>query len=214
MRSVGLTGSVAAGKSEVARAWREEGVPVVSADELAREVVEPGSPGLAEVVDAFGPDVLADDGTLDRDRLRSRVFDDPEARRRLEGILHPRIARRRGEWMREREAEGADLVAAEIPLLFEAGLEGDFDVVVVVDAPREERLRRVVEGRGVEPDEAERIMAAQMDPAAKRRRADRVIENRGSLEDLREEARRALTWIRREDPAGQEGRPRPEERDR
>lgn len=196
MRSVGLTGSLAAGKSEVADVWRAEGVAVISADELARRVVAPGSEGLREVVDAFGGGVLQDDGSLDRAVLRERVFDDPSERSRLEGILHPRIGRLREEWMRDREAEGAALVASEIPLLYETGLEDRFDEIVVVDASPEERLRRLVEVRGLDPEEAERMMASQMDPAEKRRRADHVIVNDGTLGDLREEARTVLERIR------------------
>jgi len=195
--TVGLTGSVASGKSTVARVWEEEGVPVVSADELARRVVEPGSPGLAEVVEAFGDRVLAPDGTLDREALRRRVFRDPEERRRLEGILHPRIEALRRRWMESRRREGAALAVAEIPLLFEAGRAGDFDVVVVVDASPEERLRRMVEGRGLDRDEAERIMESQMDPAEKRERADRVVENDGSRAELERAARALLDELRR-----------------
>lgn len=196
MRSVGLTGSLAAGKSAVADVWRAEGVAVISADELARRVVAPGSEGLREVVEAFGSGVLRDDGSLDRDVLRERVFGDSSERRRLERILHPRIGRLREEWIRDREAEGAALVASEIPLLFETGLEDRFDEIVVVDASPEERLRRLVEVRGLDPEEAGRMMASQMDPAEKRRRADHVIVNDGTLGDLRVEARAVLERIR------------------
>ncbi len=192
MLTVGLTGSVASGKTSVARIWRDEGVPVVSADELARRVVEPGTDGLREVVDAFGREVLRPDGTLDRDALRDRVFRDDDARRRLESILHPRIAELRERWMAGRAGEGAPLAVAEIPLLFEVGAVGDYDVTVVVHAPDAERLRRLVEDRGLEPDEARRIMESQMDPEEKRRRADRVVVNDGSLEELEARARTLL----------------------
>lgn len=188
MLSVGLTGNVASGKSSVARLWRDAGVPVVSADNLSRTATEPGSEGLEEVVRAFGEDVLADDGTLDRAALRDVVFRDDDARHRLEEILHPRIRDLREAWLREREAEGEPLVVSEIPLLFETGMETAFDLTVLVDASREERLRRLVEDRGLEADEAERIMDAQMDPAEKRRRADLVVENDGTLQDLRARA--------------------------
>jgi dephospho-CoA kinase len=181
---VGLTGNVASGKSTVARVWAEAGVPVVSADDLAREAVAPGSPGLEEVVAGFGRGVLRGDGTLDRDALRDRVFRDPEARERLEGILHPRIRALRGAWLRDRAAEGASLVVSEIPLLFETGLQGEVDVIVFVDAPEAERRRRLVEDRGILPGEAERIMASQGDPAEKRRLSHHVLVNDGSLEAL------------------------------
>ncbi len=196
---VGLTGNVASGKSTVARIWAEAGVPVVSADDLAREVVRPGGPGLARVVEAFGDDILDSRGGLDRDRMRDLVFRDPEARRRLESILHPLIAAERDRWLAEQQAAGADLVVAEIPLLFEAGLEGEVDRVVIVDAPEEERLRRMVEDRGQDPAEARRILAAQLPASGKRERAHHVLENRGSPGELRGAALSLLDELRRLD---------------
>ncbi len=196
MLSVGLTGNVAAGKSRVASLWAERGVPVVSADELARAVVEPGTSGLDAVREAFGEGVVAADGTLDRGALRRRVFDDDEARRRLEGILHPLIRARREEWIAARRSEGHRLVVSEIPLLFEAGLDAGVDVTVVVDAPEEERLRRMIEDRGLPEEEARRIMAAQMDPAEKRARADLVVDNGGTLEELEARAEAVLAALR------------------
>ncbi len=196
MIRVGLTGNAGAGKSTVGRAWAEAGVPVIDADLLAREVVAPGTEGLREVVAAFGRGVLGPDGALDREALRDRVFRDPALRRRLEAILHPRIARRRAGWEEARRREGARVVVSEVPLLFEAGLEGAFDVVVFVDAPEEERMRRLQEGRGLEPDEARRILASQGDPAAKRDRADHVLSNAGSIEELRGAAMELLDRLR------------------
>jgi dephospho-CoA kinase len=193
---VGLTGNVASGKSEVARVWAEEGVPVMSADELARDAVAPGTPGLDEVVEAFGPEIVREDGTLDRDRLRRRVFADPEARRRLERILHPRIARLRDEWIGRLEEEGVEMAVSEVPLLFEAGLEAAFDVIVVVHAPEDLRRRRLVEDRGLPPAEAERIMAAQGDPDEKRSRAHHVLVNDGTREELRRRAGELLARLR------------------
>jgi dephospho-CoA kinase len=190
--NVGLTGNVASGKSTVARQWARAGIAVVSADELSRQVVAPGKPGLARVVEAFGEDVLADDGSLDRAAVRARVFSDPEERRRLEAILHPLITQRRARWLEEREAEGYRLLVSEIPLLFEVGLEGEFDRVVVVHTSAEERLRRLVEGRGLDPDEARRIMQAQGDPEEKRRQADHVLGNDGTPEELARTARALL----------------------
>ena len=184
-RSVALTGNVAAGKSAVAAIWRDEGVPVISADALARDAVVPGSEGLAEVVAAFGPDVLTPAGELDRPRVRDRVFRDADARRTLEGILHPRIARLRSDWARARADEGHALVVSEVPLLFEAGLENDFDVTVLVDAPEATRLARLVDQRGLDHGEAVRIVGAQMDAAEKRSRADFILENDGTVEELR-----------------------------
>ncbi|NIP60070.1 MAG: dephospho-CoA kinase [Gemmatimonadetes bacterium] len=196
MLTVGLTGSVASGKSTVARVWAEAGVPVVSADELARRAVRPGSSGLEEVARAFGEEILAPDGSLDRGALRRRVFRDEKARRRLEGILHPRIEALRRRWIEERREEGAPLVVAEVPLLFEVGLADDFDVTVVVHAGREERLRRLVEERGLAEDEARRMIDAQLDPEEKRRRADVVLENDGTIAELEERADRLLDRLR------------------
>ncbi|MEJ2203502.1 MAG: dephospho-CoA kinase [Gemmatimonadota bacterium] len=196
MLSVALTGNVAAGKSAVAEAWAEAGVPVISADELARRVVAPGSTGLEAVRDAFGEGAFAPDGTLDRDALRRVVFGDEEARRRLEAILHPRIWALRSEWLDEQRTAGAPLVVSEIPLLFETGREGDFDLTVLVDAPEQERTRRLVELRGLGLEEARRIMAAQMDPAMKRTRADIVLDNDGTLEELTWRAQDVLAALR------------------
>ena len=196
LRSVGLTGNVAAGKTAVAAIWRDRGVPVISADALARDVVVPGSEGLAEVVATFGPDVLTPTGDLDRAAVRDRVFRDPVARRRLEEILHPRIARLRSAWTQARVDEGHRLVVSEIPLLFEADLEGDFDTTVLVDAPEAVRLGRLVDHRGLAHDEAVRIVRAQMDPAEKRRRADFILENEGTLGELRAAALALLPVLR------------------
>lgn len=196
MISVGLTGNVASGKSSVARMWADAGVPVVSADALAREAVSPGSPGLAEVVAAFGTDIVAADGSLDRAQLRAVVFSDPAARQRLEEILHPVIWRLRSAWLNERRAEGRRLVVSEIPLLFETGREADFDVVVFVDAPEEVRLRRITEDRGLSEEEGRAIMAAQMSAETKRARADIVVVNDGSIEDLEKAAIEALAEVR------------------
>jgi dephospho-CoA kinase len=194
--SVALTGNVGSGKSTVARLWAEAGVPVISADELARRAVEPGSPGLRAVEEAFGAGVLARDGTLERARLREIVFSDPGARARLEAILHPRIREARAKWLEERRREGDALVVSEIPLLFETGSEADFDAVVLVDAPPEVRLQRIVHARGLAEAEARRVMDAQMDPRRKRSAADFVIDNDGSLEELAADAARVLAELR------------------
>ena len=201
LRRVGLTGNVAAGKSAVAAVWRAQGVPVASADELARDAVDPGSEGLAAVVAAFGSDVLTSTGELDRARVRDRVFRDPEARRTLEAILHPRIAELRAAWTLARAHEGHALVVFEIPLLFETGLEGDFDTTVLVDAPEAVRLARLVDQRGLDPDEAVRIVKAQMDPAEKRSRADFILDNDGTLDELQAAALTLLPLLTGGTPA-------------
>ena len=137
---------------------------------------------------AFGEGVVGPDGRLDRAAVRERVFRDEQARRRLEALLHPRIRAREEAWLREKAREGALLAVTEIPLLFEVGREGDYDVTVVVDAPEPVRLERMVRARGIDREEAARILASQMDPAAKRRRADHVVQNDGTLEALRARA--------------------------
>lgn len=202
MISVGLTGNVGSGKSTVAAVWGAAGVPVVSADELSRQAVLPGSRGLEAVRAAFGEGVLTPDATLDRARMRALVFADAAARDRLERILHPLIAELRERWIDERRASGATLVVSEIPLLFENQLESDFDVTVLVDAPEEVRLERIVRQRGIEPGEARGMMAAQLDPARKRATADYIIDNGGSLEQLEREAARVLTSLRERAGAG------------
>ncbi|HEX8273954.1 MAG TPA: dephospho-CoA kinase [Longimicrobiaceae bacterium] len=203
MLKVGLTGNIAAGKSSVVRVWRALGAVVVDADELARRAVEPGTPGLARIVEAWGPEVLDAEGTLDRAALRRIVFADPEARARLEEIVHPAVQALRGEEYRRAEEAGARLVVADIPLLFEVGMADEFDVVVLVDAPEEERLRRLVEDRALDPEEAVRMIDAQMPAELKRARADLVIENGGTPAELESRARDAWAELaRRAEDAG------------
>ncbi|MDH3206056.1 MAG: dephospho-CoA kinase [Gemmatimonadota bacterium] len=203
MLNVALTGNVGSGKSTVAALWANAGVPVISADELARQAVLPGTPGLQDVRAAFGESVLAPDGSLDRAGLRELVFADEERRRTLEGLLHPRIRALRADWVEEMRAEGATLVVSEIPLLFETGAQADFDVTVLVDASPALRLERLQRDRGLQNEEANRIMAAQMDSAGKRSAADIVIDNSGTLQQLEATAQTALQQLRA--LAGQRG---------
>ena len=201
MLRVGLTGNIASGKSSVARVWARQGAPVIDADVLARQAVAPGSPGLERVRDAFGDDVINADG-LDRAALRRLVFSDPAARERLEAIVHPEVARlREREEARLRE-EGTAIVVHDIPLLFEVGLQDTFDVLVLVDAPAEVRAERLVRDRGLAPDEARDMIAAQMPASEKRGRADVVIENDRGLPELEAEAERV--WRELERRAGGE----------
>lgn len=185
MLKVGLTGNIAAGKSSVARVWRELGATVIDADELARRAVEPGTPALARIVDRWGPRVLAPDGSLDRAALRAIVFADEGERRALEAITHPAVAALREEEHQLARARGDRLVVSDVPLLFEVGMEGEFDRLVLVDAPAEIRRERIVRDRGLSPEEADRMIAAQMPAAEKRARADLVIENAGTSDELR-----------------------------
>ena len=199
---VGLTGNVASGKSAVAGFWGGEGVPVVSADLLARQAVETGSPGLAAVVEAFGRGILKDDGSLDRSALGALVFRDEEARGTLEAILHPRIWVLCDRWMRKRFSERVSLTISEVPLLFEAGLERDVDFTVLVDASESVRLTRLIDSRGLDEEQARGIMASQMDPALKRDRADYVLSNEGTLAELQSAAGDLLDQIRIDAQAG------------
>ena len=196
MLVVGLTGNVAAGKSAVAELWRGAGVPVVSADELARAAVAPGTEALAGIAELFGPGVIRDDGMLDRAAVRGIVFRDEEALRALEAIVHPEVRRLRDEWTTEQREAGAEVVVWEIPLLFETGMEGEVDVVVVVDASAGVRRRRIVETRGLTETEAEAVMAAQLAAGEKRRRADVVVENAGTREELAARAAEVLGVLR------------------
>lgn len=179
---VGLTGGIGAGKSAVARRLAELGAVVVDADQLAREVVAPGTDGLAEIVQAFGPSVLAEDGCLDRPALGRLVFADPAARRRLEAIVHPKVRRRTAELVAAAPPDA--VVVNDIPLLVESGLAAGFDVVIVVEADPDVRVERLVRYRGMAGDEARARIAAQASDAERRAVADVVIRNDGSLDDL------------------------------
>jgi len=179
---VGLTGGVASGKSTVSAILSELGAVVIDADLLAREVVAPGTEGLAAVVEAFGPDVLGPDGGLDRPRLGALVFADPERRRALEAIIHPRVRARAAE-IEAAAPEGA-VVVHDIPLLAETGQAASFDAVVVVDVPVEVQVDRMVRIRGMSEADARARIAAQADRDARLGVATYVVENTGSLEDL------------------------------
>lgn len=190
---IGLTGNIASGKSTVVRVWRELGATIIDADVLARRAVEPGSPALRQIAETFGPSVLDANGALDRAAMRTLVFNDPEKRKQLEAIVHPEVLRLREEEEAELIAQGTRILVHDIPLLFEAHLADQFDVIVFIDAAEPERFRRLTELRGLDPDEARRMMAAQMPPEQKRPLAHIVIRNDGSLEDLAAEASEVWT---------------------
>jgi len=194
---VGLTGNIASGKSTVARVWQRLGAPVIDADVLARRAVAPGSVGLRRIVETFGPGVLDEAGRLDRAALRDIVFRDPEARAKLEAIVHPEVGRLRREEEARLEAAGEKIVVHDIPLLFEAGLDEEFDAIVLVDAPERVRLERLMRDRGLTEDEARRMIDAQMPSSQKRDRADYVIENEGTLEALERAAEEVWRELRR-----------------
>ena len=190
MLRVGLTGGIGAGKGEVARRLASHGALIIDADEVAREVVAPGTPGLDEVVEAFGPGVLRPDGSLDREHLGEIVFSDTALRGRLNAIVHPRV----GERMREIEEAAAehDVVVHEIPLLAENGLAGAFDAVVVVDAPPQVQVERLVNIRGMARSQALARMSAQATREERLAVATLVVDNSGSLADLNSQV--ATLW--------------------
>lgn len=181
---LGLTGGIAAGKSTVARRLAELGAAVIDADALAREVVAPGTDGLAQVAATFGDDVLRADGTLDRPALGRIVFADPEALRRLEAITHPRIAQLRERLVAEAVVAGARVVVQDIPLLVEKGLAGEVDGVLVVHAPQDERVERLITQRGLPRADALARVAAQATDAQRREVADLWLENTGTHQEL------------------------------
>lgn len=202
MLRVGLTGGIGSGKSEVARRLAAYGALVVDADLLAREVVAPGTPGLAAVVEEFGADVLTADGSLDRERLAARVFADEAARARLNAIVHPLVQAETEK--RFAAAPAGAVVVNEVPLLVESGLLAAYDVVVAVEAPLELRLSRLAR-RGVSEAAAAARIAAQASDDERRARADVVIVNEGTVEELDRQV--ARLWPGLVHRAGAEGSP-------
>ncbi|MFE1444341.1 dephospho-CoA kinase [Streptomyces sp. NPDC058739] len=183
MLTVGLTGGIGAGKSEVSRLLVECGAVLIDADRIAREVVEPGTPGLAAVVDAFGEEVLAEDGSLDRPRLGAIVFGDPEKLALLNSLVHPLVGARSRE-LEDAAPEDA-VVVHDVPLLTENGLAGMYDLVIVVDAAPGTQLDRLVRLRGMTEDDARARMAAQATRDQRREIADVLIDNDVPLPELR-----------------------------
>lgn len=182
MMHVGLTGGVASGKSAVAAKLAALGAVIIDADALAREVVEPGTPGMAAIKDTFGEQVLLSDGTLDRPALGAIVFSDADQRAKLNAIVHP-LVREQAVALREAAAPGA-LVVEDIPLLVESGQADRFDAVIVVQAPHDERIRRMIEDRGWSREDAVARMAAQATDEQRAAVADYLLDNSGSLEEL------------------------------
>lgn len=177
MIRIGLTGGIASGKTTVSRMLTELGARVIDADVLAREAVAPGSPGLRQVVDAFGAEMLRSDGTLDRKRLGALVFRDAQARQRLNAIVHPIVRRRMQEEIDRAQAAGLRAVVLDIPLLFESGLDGICDRVWVVYVDPQTQLERLMQRDGLSEAEARLRLEAQLPVEEKARRADAVIDN-------------------------------------
>ena len=189
-RVFGLTGGIASGKSTVARNLRELGAAVVDADLLARQVVEPGRPAYHEIVEAFGREVLAPDGTLDRKKLGDWVFADEERRRRLNAITHPRIAAAAQEETARHLAAGAPVVFYEAALLVENGLHHHLDGLVVVSAPEDVQRARLRARDGLDEDAARARLAAQLPLQEKLKVATHVIDNAGPPEATRAQVER------------------------
>lgn len=188
MLKVALTGNIASGKSTVADVWRDLGATVIDADQLARDAVAPGSAALQKISERWGPGILLPSGELDRAALRDVVFRDPDERHELEKIVHPEVNRLRLQEMESARLAGKAIIVADIPLLFEAGLNSEFDCIVLVDAPEETRLRRLVEEREMQQAEAERMVASQWGASRKKEASDIVIDNKGTLEEVRRRA--------------------------
>ncbi|HEX9728155.1 MAG TPA: dephospho-CoA kinase [Gemmatimonadales bacterium] len=194
MLNVALTGNVAAGKSTVLRWFAEWGASVIDADLLAREAQQPGTPTFDAIHARFGDTVIRSDGTLDRPALRDLVLRDRDALAALNAIVHPVVGRRRRELTAAAKARGDRIVVNDIPLLFEVMDPGQFDVVVLVDAPASVRRARLIHERGLDAAQADRLIAAQRPASAKRERSHVIIDNHGTRDDLRAEAEHA--WRR------------------
>jgi dephospho-CoA kinase len=179
---VGLTGGIASGKSAVSQRLAEHGAVIIDADQLAREVVDVGTEGFAQIVGEFGEGVVAEDNSLDRAALGQMVFDDETARARLNAIVHPKV--REAAAQRRQAAPEGSVVVEDIPLLVETGQQDRFDVLVVVQAPEAERLRRMSEDRGMDRHEAELRISAQTTDQQRAAAADVVLDNSGTLEEL------------------------------
>lgn len=184
MLLIGLTGNIASGKSTVAQMFADRGATIIDADELAREAVAVGSDGHRKIVERWGDDILKADGGLDRVALRQIVFQEPTELEVLNSIVHPEVSRLRDDLINEARERGDETVVCDIPLLFERRLVDDFDKIVLVDAPRPQRLERLIRDRALGQTEAMNMIAAQMPAELKRARADFVIDNDGDIAAL------------------------------
>ena len=187
MLLIGLTGGIGSGKSTVAGMLRDQGIRVVDADQIAREVVEPGQPALAELVEVFGQDILNDDGSLNRQELANRAFATEEATNALNAITHPRIEQETQRQFDLAAAEKENFLVYDMPLLVERGLHEEMDMVIVVHTDIEERVRRLVEHRGLDEDDVRRRMSHQVDDVTRLASADVLIDNNGSVDHLRKQ---------------------------
>jgi dephospho-CoA kinase len=195
VKLVGLTGGIASGKSTVASILRRLGAAIVNADELAREVVEPEQDAWKEIIETFGHDILRADKTLDRKKLRTLVFDRPEARKKLEAIIHPRVRALAERRINALKAAGSPVIVYEVPLLFEGQIHLWLRPVILVACDVRTQKKRLLERDQLTESEAEKHIASQMSLEEKRKLADYVIENNGSLADLEQQVRSVLHKI-------------------
>jgi dephospho-CoA kinase len=198
MIRIGLTGNIASGKSEIAKMLADRGATVIDADLLAREAVEPDTQALRDIVKRWGKDILNKDGGLDRAALRQIVFADQSELDALNRIVHPGVTRLRDREIARARERGDPIVICVIPLLFERNIVDEFDAVVLVDSPRPLRLERLVATRGMEATDAMNMIASQMPAELKRARADYVIENSGSLQDLERDVNALWSSLQRD----------------
>lgn len=195
MKLFGLTGGIASGKSTVAKILRELGAAVVDADQLSREVVAPGHEGWQEIVATFGNEVLQADQNLDRQKLRTIIFNNPAARKQLEAIIHPRVRALAEQRIREHTAAGSELIVYEVPLLFEGKIHEWLRPVILVACDLKIQRQRLQQRDSIDGEAAQKIIDAQMSLAEKRRLADYVIENDGDLADLESQVRAVVAKI-------------------
>jgi dephospho-CoA kinase len=197
MIRVGLTGGIATGKSTVARMFARRGAAVIDADQMVRELQKPGSAVYEAIVDAFGPQILGCDGTIDRKSLGDLVFHDEQLRRHLETIVHPALINAVERRVAELRTQGVAVCVVELPLLMEAEAERRFDCVVVVTAPEEVQVARLMADRGLTREEALARIASQMPLGEKERRGDFVIENGGALQETERRVQEIYEWLLR-----------------
>ena len=196
MKLIGLTGGIASGKTAAAAILRRLGAAVIDADELSREVVQPGEEAWKEIIAAFSPAVLQQDKTLDRKKLRKLVFDDPAARKKLEAIIHPKVRALAEKKIRELQAAGNEIIVYEVPLLFEGQLQLWLRPVILIACSTATQKQRLKQRDGLTDEQAQQHLNAQMSLEQKRRLADYVVENNGSLDDLEQQVKTVLDKIK------------------